>query len=189
MAKGKKYPLLSFIIFLLTAAVLCLTALTLYTPVMQSFYPKKYAEAVEKYSQEYGVDEILIYAVIRTESGFKPDSVSSAGARGLTQITEDTFDWLLMKSGEEYDFDDLFNPEVSIEYGTYFLSILLKEYGSVETSVAAYHAGMGNVSSWLDDSQYSDDGINLKKIPISDTNHYVNKVMSAVDKYNKLYGG
>lgn len=188
MAKRKKYPLLSLIIFLLAAGVLFLTAVTVYTPLMEKLYPREYSDIVEKYSEEYGVDEILIYAVIKTESGFKPDSVSVADARGLTQITEDTFDWLLMKTGEDYDFDDLFTPEISIKYGTYFLSILLKEYGSVETSVAAYHAGMGNVSSWLNNSEYSDDGINLKKIPISDTNHYVSKVMSAVDKYNKLYG-
>ena len=158
-----------------------------YAKVSQYLYPKKYQELVEKYAAEYEISENLLYAVIHTESSFEPDAVSSVGARGLTQITEDTFDWLLTKTDEEYTFDDLFTPEISIKYGAYFLSILQNEYFITETVIAAYHAGMGNVSDWLDDTRYSDDGQHLKTTPISDTNHYINKVVSAMDKYYNIY--
>ncbi len=187
MANKKKKPFTSFIIFILVFVVVFLTVKVGYDTVMEFLYPKKYSEYVEKYAAEYEIDEYLLYSVIRTESGFDPDSVSSAGARGLTQITEDTFDWLLTKTNENYTFSDLFTPEISIKYSAVFLSILQKEYGVTETVVAAYNAGMGNVSNWLCDSRYSDDGEHLKTTPIADTNHYINKVMSAMDNYYKIY--
>ena len=186
MAKKKKRSS-SFIIFLLVCVIMFFGARIAYDATMEFLYPKKYSEYVEKYASEYGISETLLYSVIRTESGFAPDSVSVADAIGLTQITEDTFDWLIMKSGEDYVFNDLFTPEISIKYGAYFLSLLQEEFAITETVVAAYHAGRGNVLSWLSNPEYSDDGEHLKSIPISDTAHYVSKVMSAMDNYYKIY--
>ena len=186
MAKQKKKGT-SFIIFLLVCIITVLGGKIAYEASLEFLYPKEYTQLVEFYAEEYGINETLIYSVIRTESGFDPMAVSDADAIGLMQMTEDTFDWLQMKTGESYDFEDLFTPEISIKYGTYFLSVLQNEYAITETVIAAYHAGMGNVSSWLDNPEYSDDGQNLKNIPISDTAHYVNKVMSAMDYYYKIY--
>lgn len=183
----KKRPFTSFMIFLLVCVIAVLSFRVISDMLMEFLYPKKYSEYVEKYAAEYEIDEYLLYAVIRTESGFDPEAVSEAGARGLTQITEDTFDWLLTKTGEDHVFDDLFTPEISIKYSAVFLSILQKEYGVTETVIAAYHAGMGHVSSWLDDPQYSSDGQHLITTPISDTNYYIEKVTDAMDKYYKIY--
>lgn len=185
--KKKKGGCSSFIIFLLVAVIVFFGSRVAYDAALEYLYPRKYSEYVEKYSEEYGISEILLYSVIHTESGFDPEAVSEADARGLTQITEDTFDWLLTKTGENYTFDDLFTPEVSIKYGAYFLSILQDEYAITETVAAAYHAGMGNVSSWLENDEYSDDGQRLKSIPISDTAHYVDKIIKAMEKYNSIY--
>lgn len=179
--------LLSLLIFLLALVIALFVSKIVYDSVMTSVYPKKYTEYVEKYAAEYAIDETFLYAVIKTESGFDPDAVSSANARGLTQITEDTFDWLKTKTGENYTFDDLFTPEISIKYGAFFLSILMEEYGDRQTAAAAYHAGMSRVSSWLNDAQYSDDGVHLKNIPISDTAHYVNKIAKAYSIYTNIY--
>lgn len=185
--KKKKRPLTSFVIFLMVCVIAFFSYQVGYDVVMEYLYPKKYSEYVEKYAAEYEIDDYLLYAVMRTESSFDPQAVSSVGARGLTQITEDTFDWLLTKTGENYTFDDLFTPEISIKYSALFLSILQEEYGVTETVIAAYHAGMGNVSSWLVDTRYSSDGQHLENTPISDTNHYIRKVMSAMDKYYEIY--
>lgn len=187
MAKKQKRIFISLFKFVIIIMVVSLCVNIGYEKISEYLYPKKYSEYVEKYAAEYEISENLLYAVIRTESSFDPEAVSSVGARGLTQITEDTFDWLLTKTDESYDFDDLFTPEISIKYGALFLSILQEEYAITETVVAAYHAGMGNVSGWLNDSRYSDDGQHLKTTPISDTNHYVDKVMSAIDKYYEIY--
>ncbi len=178
---------MSFIIFVLVCIIIFFGVRVGLDTVMTYLYPHKYSEYVEKYAQQYNIDDVFLYSVIRTESGFDPDSVSSANAIGLTQITEETFDWLIMKTGDDYVFDDLYTPEISIKYGAFLLSILQKEYGVNETVAAAYHAGMGNVSSWLSNSEYSDDGVHLTNIPIPETAHYVDKVMSAMDKYYNLY--
>lgn len=187
MAKKQKNKIASLFKFIIFCVVLVLCVNIGYGKISEYLYPKKYSEYVEKYAAEYEISKYLLYAVIRTESSFNPDAVSSVGARGLTQITEDTFDWLLTKTDENYSFDDLFTPEISIKYGALFLSILQQEYAITETVIAAYHAGMGNVSGWLIDSRYSDDGQHLKTTPISDTNHYINKVVSAMDKYYYIY--
>lgn len=185
--KRKRSPLSRFLLLITVCVFVYFSSQVIYDTVIEYVYPKKYSEYVEQYAAEYEIDDYLLYSIIRTESSFDPQAVSSVGARGLTQITEDTFNWLLTKTGEDYTFDDLFTPEISIRYSAVFLSILQKEYGVTETVIAAYHAGMGNVSSWLEDSRYSRDGEHLITTPISDTNHYISKVTDAMDKYYEIY--
>ena len=64
-------------------------------------YPLKYPDYVAAAAAENGVDPLLIYAVIRTESGFDPAAESGVGARGQMQITEVTFDWIKSKIAAE----------------------------------------------------------------------------------------
>ena len=107
---------------------------------LQTVYPRRYSEFVEKYSQEFQINEAFLYAVIETESGFNKDAVSEVGAKGLTQIMPDTFKWLQSKTGEKYEDDDLFDPEISIKYGSFLLKYLLDEFEDPKTALAAYHA-------------------------------------------------
>ena len=132
---------------------------------LQTVYPLKYSELVEKYSAEYNLDEAFVYAVIETESGFNKDAVSEVGARGLMQIMPDTFKWLKSKTGEKLSEDALFEPEVSIWYGCFLLRYLLDEFENEKTALAAYHAGVGRVKKWLKDPEYSDDGKTVARIP------------------------
>lgn len=177
----------SIIIIIISAAVLFSAFTVTGKTVMKTLYPMKYTEYVEKYSEEYGVDPELVYAVIKTESSFNPDAVSYAAAEGLTQIIPETFDWLKMKLGEENKNLSLFDPETSIKYGAYFLSWLIDEYENTDTAIAAYHAGVGNVNGWLEDESVSPDGKTLSEIPIPETAHYVKKVNKAFNIYNNLY--
>ena len=167
-------------LIILTLGFIAQSAMTKY------LYPIRYEQYVEKYSQEYNVPENLIYAVIRTESSFKSDAVSNVGAVGLTQIMPDAFEWINNKLGEDKAFESLYNEETSIRYGAFLLGYLLDEFENPEAALAAYHAGRGNVNKWLNDKAYSKDGIHLDTIPISDTAHYVRKVMRSVNIYNKL---
>lgn len=148
-------------------------------------FPKEYPAQVSQYAEEYGVDENLIYAVMKTESDFDPAAVSDVGAIGLMQMTEETFEWLQSKTGEyNLSFEDLYTPDTSVKYGTYFLSILLDSYnGDLTTAIAAYHAGMGSVDSWLSESTTSANGTVLTSIPASATAHYVDKVICTMEVY------
>lgn len=150
-------------------------------------YPLKYGEYVEKFSKEYGLDKYLVYAVIKTESGFNPKAESKAGARGLMQIMTDTFDWIKMRLNDDGEYDDMYEIDRNIRYGCFLLYYNIDKYGDVDCALAAYHAGGGNVDSWLADRDYSGDGKTLDKIPISDTAHYVDKVNRAYKTYIKLY--
>lgn len=151
-------------------------------------YPEKYQKIVEKYSKEYNVDKYLVYAVIKQESNFKSDAVSSAGARGLMQITQDTFNWLSVKMKvDKYTYDDLFEPEVNIMYGVFFLSYLQERFSDIKTIASAYNAGINVTRRWLKDERYSDDGTSLKNIPYGETANYVDIVKQNHDRYKELY--
>ena len=155
---------------------------------LRKTYPQKYAESVEKYAAEYDVPESVVYAVIKTESGFTPDAVSLKGAIGLMQITPDTFDWLCSKTGDEANSLLLYEPDTNIRYGTYFLSLLHNEYKAWDTVYAAYNAGRGRVNSWLASEEYNNNG-RLKNIPYEETASYVKKVETAQSVYARLYYG
>lgn len=95
--------------------------------VMNTAYPRKYDEYVTYYAGKYQIDPYILYSIIRTESNFNPQAESNVGARGLMQITEITFDWIKTKIApdEPLTFDDLYDPEVNIRFGSYFISYCL----------------------------------------------------------------
>lgn len=154
-------------------------------------YPLKYTEYVDGAAAANGVDPLLIYAVIRTESGFDPSAESNVGARGLMQITEVTFDWIKSKiaPGEDLTFDDLYDPAVNIRFGVYYISACLERYhGDVSTAAAAYHSGWGTVDALLQKEEHSADGITLQGFPYNQMHHYVEKITVCYAVYQNLYG-
>lgn len=157
--------------------------------ILKSIYPLEYKNLVFENHNKYNVDESLIFAVIKAESDFDPNAVSSANAYGLMQITAPTFDWLQYKKNINYKMDEsyLFTPSVNIEYGTYFLSILLKRYDDLGVAISAYNAGISAVDGWLDNDDYSSDGKTLDNIPYKQTDKYVDKVINAQKIYKQLY--
>ena len=155
----------------------------------RSSYPLKYEKEVAAASEKYGVDRALIYGVIKAESNFNPKAKSAAGAVGLMQITEDTFNWLqtYYVKDESHSFSSLYDPETNIDYGTRLLSILLDKYENEGTALCAYNGGQGNVDGWLKNPDYSDDGKTLKKIPFPETDNYRKLVAQNKSIYRKLY--
>lgn len=182
-AKTKK----AFVWFAATVLLL-LVGVLVYNIIEKEVYPIEYGEYVEKYAAEFDVEEELVYAVIKTESSFDPQAISDVGAIGLMQIMPDTFKWLQAKHKDKpkQKADVLYDPETNIKYGTFFLSLLKKEFGSDRLTIAAYHAGRGKVNRWLSDAEISPDGKNIKNIPSKSTGHYVDKVMGNMEKYKKL---
>ncbi|HRN39636.1 MAG TPA: lytic transglycosylase domain-containing protein [Ruminococcus bromii] len=151
-------------------------------------YPRTYSTYVEKAAKDYDLDPALIYAVIHTESGFDPKAESGVGAKGVMQMMPSSFEWLQEQRGcaGQYTEDDLFDPEICIDYGSYLLKYFYDYYGTERSAIAAYNAGFV-VSDWLNDTNYSSDGKNLDSIPYPETENYVDKVESAKEMYIKLY--
>lgn len=173
---------------LLVAALIFNCAYMGLNALKRQFYPRDYSEYVEKYCDMYSIDANLAYAVIHTESGFDSDAVSHLGACGLMQIMPETFDWLRSKDSDNSGmYTDVFDPETNIRYGILFLSLIADRFEDEQLVIAAYHAGMGRVSSWLSDSSLSTDGKSLCCIPFADTEHYVRKVQRTKRIYEVLY--
>ena len=144
-----------------------------------------YQEYVSAASEEFDVPESVIFAVIYCESNFDADALSPVGAKGLMQMMPATFEEMQGYLKETHTEEELFDPEISIRYGTYYLSRMYKHFGNWETAFAAYNAGPTIVSKWLKDTAYSTDGKTLSHIPYSETSHYVKKVSGMVEKYNE----
>lgn len=154
--------------------------------ILKAIYPVKYEGLVKKYAKEFDIDEYLLYAFIKTESGFDPKAVSDAGAIGLTQITEETFSWIKLKlcPKAEIEFEDLYDPETSIRFGAYYISRSLERYSySVDTAAAAYHSGWGTVDKLLLE-QNSDV---LTDFPYTQMHNYVYKINRAYKNYQEIY--
>ena len=128
MAKRQKRKRSVFLPLLAVLLVLALAGTVLFSAFREKIdrweYPQRYEEYVEYYAGKYGIDPMILYAFIRTESNFDPNVDSDAGARGLMQITEVTFDWIKTKIAptEDLTFDDLYDPETNIRFGSYFVS-------------------------------------------------------------------
>lgn len=172
-------------------AALCFGGCKAYQLAEEFLYPRKYDSAVEYWAEEYGLDPLLLYAFIRTESGFDPQAESSVGARGLMQITEETFLWIKSKIAAEEDliFDDLYSPDVNVRFGAYYVAQCLSRYeGDVATAAAAYHSGWGTVDRLLINTAYSSSGRTLDVFPYTQMQNYVIKIDRHYQTYQKLYG-
>lgn len=151
-------------------------------------FPVKYEADVLLQSELSGVDPALLFAVIRTESGFNPLAESHVPARGLMQITRETFEWVKFRigDGEHITYDDMFDPKTNIRYGSQLLRILQNEFGSGGGSLSAYHMGWGTVTRWLQNPEYTKNS-ELASIPSATARRYVNRVLHMQEIYNKLY--
>lgn len=161
-----------------------------YSFFMKQAYPLKYRDIIEAQAEKYNIDPAFLYGMIRTESNFDPNAESSAGAVGLMQIMPATFDWLQTHKGTEIKLDAsaLYDPQVNVEYGAYFLSVLEAEYDDETVILSAYNAGMGNVDQWLSEKEHSSDGVTLYDIPYGETEQYVKNVLESQAMYRRLYG-
>ena len=157
----------------------------LYYAVQNKNYPTAYSEYVEKYSEQYGVPQDVIYAVIKVESNFKYNAESYQKARGLMQIMQGTYEWMCGREGIDPEAHDINDPEINIRIGTCYLSYLYDQFEIWDTVFAAYNAGHGIVRQWLADEQYGKDG-RLTNIPYPETASYVKKVSDARQMYLKI---
>ena len=150
-------------------------------------HPMPYRDMVRDAARRHGVNEALLYAIMKTESGFKEDAISRAGAIGLMQITPDTFDYIIEKSGSpRMDVSMLFDPKTSIDSGAFLIARHIEEFSDLKSALCAYNAGRGAVNKWLGDARYSPDSVTLTKIPYRETNMYVKKVMLSYAIYSFL---
>ena len=154
-----------------------------------SRYPMTYAPEIRAAAAEFSLDPAYVASVVLAESSFDAEAVSSAGAIGLMQIMPATGEWIAGKLEDEpFDVQRLYQPEVNLRYGCWYLRFLLDRYdGDMYTASTAYHQGQGRVDQWLEDPQYSEDGRTLTAISSAVTDTYVNRIMESYANYQELY--
>jgi soluble lytic murein transglycosylase len=144
--------------------------------------PLRHEDVIRQQAKEKNVDAALIAAVIYAESKFE-DQESSAGARGLMQITPDAADTIAKNSeATSFELEDLGDPEINIRYGTFLLRELLDRYeGDEAAALAAYNAGPGNADEW------GGADLTVEEIPFPETRAYVEEVLEKRDEYRRKY--
>ena len=172
--------------------ILCMIIAFLNIPliIQKIIYKKDYKEYVQKYAQEYNVDENLIYALIKAESNFNSNAKSSKDAIGLMQLMESTAQDVCKKTDLQISSDELseklLEPDININIGTKYLSILIQKYGNIEIAITAYNAGIGTVDNWIEKGIINSDGSNVENIPYKETNNYVRKILRDYKIYTNL---
>jgi soluble lytic murein transglycosylase len=113
------------------------------------WYPLRYGEIVRGHAHNYRLDPALLAAVIYQESKFEADARSDRGAIGLMQLLPETAQGIAARTGgSKFHVGDLYDPEINIRYGAWYLRHLLDKYRAEPVALAAYNAGQANVDSW-----------------------------------------
>jgi soluble lytic murein transglycosylase len=141
------------------------------------------------------LDRCIVYAIVRTESGFDQRDTSPAKAVGLMQVTPGAGRDTAKRLGVAYDWNRLVSdPVYNTQMGAGELSALLKDYrGSFILTFAGYNAGRGRVAQWM--AQHGDprdpriDAVDwVERIPFAETRNYVQRVMENLQVYRQRFG-
>ena len=144
-------------------------------------YPLHYDSIVRGHARNYRLDPALLAGVIYQESKFHANVKSSSGAIGLMQLLPDTAKGIAIHTGgSRFRVSDLYNPEINVRYGAWYLRHLLDKYGDERTALAAYNAGQQNVDEWRRED---------RGIVFSETRHYVKRVERLKTLYRRGYAG
>jgi soluble lytic murein transglycosylase len=143
------------------------------------WHPLRYEQIVLGHASHYDLDPALLAAVIYQESRFDADARSDSGAIGLMQLMPKTAQGIADHTGgTRFKLSDLDDPEINIRYGAWYLSHLIKKYGSEKLALAAYNAGQQNVDNWL---------VSGEGIAFPETRAYVDHVEHLKELYRRLY--
>ncbi|OPA80929.1 lytic transglycosylase [Paenibacillus selenitireducens] len=154
-------------------------------------YPIPYKDVIEKHAKNYEVDPLLVAAIIRVESNYKPSQESRKGALGMMQVMPNTASWIIEQAKfDAVTLEDLkHEPEPNIQIGTWYIASLLTRFDQNKyAALAAYNAGPTVVAKWLQNETWDGSIEQVKKIPYGETKNYVQRVVYYYNKYNDIYG-
>lgn len=146
-----------------------------------------YQDYIEHYAAVYELNPAFVAAIIYRESHYDPMAVSNVGAQGLMQLMPDTVTWMADKL--DISSPDPHDPETNIRMGTRYLNYLSDKFDGQPLYVAcSFHAGAGNVESWIEKGYFSDpENPQVDEIPMDDSQNYARKVLESYAVYLQHY--
>ena len=153
-------------------------------------YPKGFQEFVAPYAKKYGVDELLVYSIIREESRFQKDVVSPADAVGLMQLIPPTARAVARQIGiNGFTTAMLTIPRINIEMGIFYFKQVLDQFnGDIELAMASYNAGPRRAADWkvrfygLEKDEF------IEEVPFRETRNYIRRILRSYGAYKAIYG-
>ena len=137
------------------------------------WYPLRYESIITGHARNYRLEPALLAAVIYHESRFDPSARSDAGAIGLMQLKPETAKGIALRTGgSAFELSDLYDPELNIRYGAWYLRHLVEKYGDLELALTAYNGGQGNLE---------------KGVVFEETKEYVRDVLRTRGIYERAY--
>jgi hypothetical protein len=158
------------------------------TPKVRAAFPMPHRDIVANACRKYGVGSDLLYAIIKTESGFSNTANSYRGALGLMQMMPFVAQDLVNAKRLDIDHKNLSDPQVSIELGAMFIAILKRQFNDPFLVAAAYNAGPHQVQKWLDQFGHLPKELMVERFPFKQTRDYVKKVLPSESIYRALNG-
>ena len=156
--------------------------------VVRAIFPWPNRAAVEAEAEEFGVDALLLAALVRQESVFDVEALSSAGARGLAQLLPSTAAILARGLDVAFYPQWITVPDLNLHLGAAHLAELIKRFGRVDAAIAAYNAGPTPVWRWLARAGADDPDRFVELIPYPETRGYVRSLLRNRELYRALYG-
>jgi soluble lytic murein transglycosylase len=157
--------------------------------VLRAIFPWPNRSAVEAEASEFGIDPLLLVAIVRQESVFDPQALSPAGARGLAQLLPGTAAFTARGLDVSFDTEWITVPDLNLHLGAaHFADLQRRFVGRVEAAVAAYNAGGTPVVRWLSRDGADDPDQFIELIAYQETRGYVRSVLRNRELYRAMYG-
>ncbi len=152
-------------------------------------YGLYYHDLIINESQSYGLDPLLVFSVIRQESLFEGFVKSTAGAHGLMQVIPATGEEIAtdLNWPPNYNSDDLYRPNVSVRFGTYYLASKRDLLGgNLFGMLAAYNGGPGSALAW-NELAGNDPDLLVEVIRFEETRNYLRNIYEIYGTYRAVY--
>lgn len=184
-----KIALLGRIIYLAVFLLFLYLFITQANYILRFVYPFHYRDIIATEAHKNELEPLLVAAVVWVESSFNKEAESFKGARGLMQIMPETGFWVAEQIGlEDFTEDQLYDPQINIMIGTWYLRDLYRQFdGNTCVALAAYNGGRGHVRRWLQNGLWDGSRDRLENIPFAETRLFVLRVEQTYRRYKQIY--
>ena len=158
-------------------------------PLWELAYPRPYWSQLKSYANQAGIDPYFALAIMREESHFDPQALSSSKAMGLMQLMPATAKFVARKQKIKLrDIDEVFNPELNTRLGILYLGRIAGRFKSeLIYTAGSYNAGPNNMLKWIRRWRGKSLDAFVEQIPFSETRKYVKRVYRSYKLYKQIY--